>query len=72
MLRFGQDDINPERDLTAVQVLVAELNDLQGVIELLQERIELPGLNDREAIEVKKAKVHKYMNYAYSHGTLQL
>lgn len=30
MMRFGKDDVNPERDLTAAQVLVVELNDLRG------------------------------------------
>ena len=71
MMRFGKDDVNPERDLTATQVLVAELNDLQGAIELLQDAgVELPGLGDRGAIEAKKRKILHYMGYAEAHGTL--
>lgn len=70
-LRFGLDDIHPEREITALQVLVAELNDLEAVIEMLQEKgIELPGLHDRTAIDRKKEKVKKYMEYSKQRGTL--
>ena len=71
-LRFGLDDVHPERRLTALQVLVAELNDLEAVIEMLQEEgVELPGLHDRTAIDRKKEKVKKYMEYAKQRGVLR-
>lgn len=70
-LRFGQDDINPERDASAVEVLAAELNDLAAVVEMLQEAgVPLPGLHDRAAIEAKKRKVRNWMGYAESRGSL--
>ncbi len=70
-LRFGQDDINPERSATAVEVLAAELNDLEAVVEMLQEAgVPLPGLHDRAAIEAKKRKVRNWMSYAARRGSL--
>lgn len=73
ILRFGSDDIHPERNITAIQVLVAELNDLEAVIEMLHESgIDLQGLHDREAIEAKKIKVRKYMLHAQIRGALQV
>lgn len=70
-LRFGQDDINPERGLTAVEVLAAELNDLEATVELLLEAgVPLPGLHDRAAIDAKKAKVRKWMQHAVQRGSL--
>ena len=70
-LRFGLDDIHPERKITAAQVLVAELNDLEAIVEMLQEEgIELPGLHDRTEIDRKKEKVRKYMEYSRQRGTL--
>lgn len=70
-LRFGQDDINPERDATAVEVLAAELNDMMAVVEMLQEAgVPLPGLHNREAIEAKKRKVRHWMGYAERRGSL--
>jgi hypothetical protein len=72
MMRFGKDDTNPERQLTAAQVLVAELNDLEAAVEMLTEAgIPLDGLHDRGAIDAKKAKAEKYMGYAVKVGTLQ-
>jgi len=71
VLRFGVNDLNPERGVTAVQHLVAELNDLQGVVELLQEAgVELLGLHDRGAIDAKKRKVRKYMGISQDNGML--
>lgn len=70
-LRFGGADYNPERGLTTVEVLVAELNDLEAVVEMVQEAgLVLPGLHDRSAIEAKKEKVRKYMRHAAVRGTL--
>ncbi len=70
-LRFGQDDINPEREATAVEVLAAELNDLAAVVEMLQEAgVPLPGLHSRDAIEAKKRKVRDWMRHAERRGVL--
>lgn len=70
-LRFGQTDTNPERNMTAEEVLAAELNDLEAVVEMLQDAgVPLPGLHDRDAIEAKKRKVRKLMGYAERQGSL--
>lgn len=70
-LRFGQNDINPEREATSVEVLAAELNDLTAVVEMLQEAgVPLPGLHSRDAIEAKKRKVRDWMQYAKQRGAL--
>ncbi|MEL0169841.1 MAG: hypothetical protein VW877_17110 [Pseudomonadaceae bacterium] len=71
-LRFGLDDHNPKTLRTNRSEIVAEVNDLLGTLELIQEQgIELPGLFDREAIESKKARVLAWMNHAKANGTLQ-
>lgn len=73
MMRFGENDINPSLQLQTPQVLVNELNDLQGVIEMLQELgVDLTGLGDRAAIDAKKAKVRRYMQRAVEQGALVL
>ena len=72
MMRFGDNDINPERGLTATQVVVAEFNDLIASIEMLEEAgIKLPGLYDREAVDKKKRKVKYMMNASREQGTLE-
>lgn len=72
-LRFGLDSVNPEDLKTNAQALRQELNDLQGVVELLQESGVLPQqLLDRELIDQKKQKVRKYMGQAVRGGTLQI
>lgn len=54
-----------------MDVLVAELNDLAAVVELLQAAgVDLPGLHDRGAIEAKKDKVRKFMGYAKERGAI--
>ena len=71
-LRFGLDDRYPKtKDTTCRQDIEREINDLLGVIELLQEEgVPFPRLFNREDIEAKKAKVLKYMSYARARGTL--
>ncbi len=71
-LRFGLHDGYPETDRTNISDFVNEVNDLVGVLELMQENgIELPHLFDRLAIDAKKARVTKYMDVARRLGTLQ-
>lgn len=71
--RFGLDEVwkpevGPNRER-----LIAEINDLFGVIEVLQELGHLPAVIDRpEQIAAKKEKVWKYAQYAREQGTLSL
>lgn len=71
-LRFGLDDGFPGTSRTNRQDIVQEANDLLGVIEVLIDNgIELPGLFDRVAIETKKAKVYRFMDYSVARGRLR-
>ncbi len=71
-LRFGFTDIDPESGKTKIEMLRAELIDLKACVELLQEAgIPLFDLDDRTAIEAKKAKVMKYLKVAEELGTVQ-
>lgn len=71
-LRFGLDDINPKTGRSNRIDLVAEVNDLLGVLELLQENgVLLDGLFDRDAIEAKKSRVLTWMDHSAATGTLQ-
>lgn len=70
--RFGLEDTNPKTGNTNRQDLVAEVNDLLGALELLQEHgVDLSGLFDRAAIDAKKAKIITWMGHAEAVGTLQ-
>ncbi len=71
-LRFSLNDTNPKTGNTNLADIVAEVNDLLGALELLQENgVELPGLFDRVAIDAKKAKVMAWMMHSESVGALQ-
>lgn len=71
-LRFGLDDEPPGGGLRNHEYIVKEVNDLLGVVELLQEHgVGLTGIGSREDIDAKKAKVHKFMKYAIERGTLK-
>lgn len=70
-LRFGNDATNPDTNITAIEHLIAELNDLEAVVELLVESgVNMIGLHDRGAITEKKAKVRACMQEAINNGTL--
>jgi NTP pyrophosphatase (non-canonical NTP hydrolase) len=62
---FGLQEVMPGQELTNRQRVQKELNDLWAVCEMLV-LIDI----DRRAIDAKKAKVEKYMEYARSIGTL--
>ena len=63
---FGMEEVMPGQPLTNRERVVKELNDLWAVCEML-----LLVHTDRDAINAKKAKVEKYMEYARSIGTLE-
>lgn len=70
--RFGISDAHPDRDmLPNNEYLVREVNDLLGVLELLQEYgAPIQGIGDRDAIEAKKVRVKKFMVYSQERGAL--
>jgi hypothetical protein len=67
--RFGLKDYY--KGLTDLDRVVGELNDLMGMVDLLQTEGILPGdLFDLNKIEAKKAKARKWMEHARQLGTL--
>ena len=69
--RFGLNDTHPSKKnfIPNEQRLNQEINDIMGVVEMLQDRgikIEV----DENRILAKKEKVEKYMEYARTRGTL--
>ena len=65
-LRFGMDEMMPGQTLTNRERILRELNDLWAAVEML----DLQQV-DRAAIERKKVKVAKFMDYAKNCGTLK-
>lgn len=63
--RFGIRSVDPATGQTGLQKLIAELNDLEGVLLLLDEELQAQGLSldgrgDKKAIDDKVQKVLKY------------
>lgn len=81
-LRFGLDDqltLNPDgprgtEGPTNREKIIAELNDLCGVVRMLEQHGVLPRncLTDTTAQENKAIKVTRYMRYAVRVGTLEV
>ena len=73
-LRFGLADrnvLNPTGP-TNRERMIEELNDLVGVIQMLEEEKILPrNWQSVSRIKAKKMKVEKFMNYAREKGALQ-
>lgn len=71
-LRFGLDDIDPVRGRKNGEVLIDELNDLYGVLELFKK--ETIDLTERDPGKIvrKIGKVYNFMQYAMDRGALVL
>lgn len=69
-LRFGLNDGYPGTNRTNAQDIQKELSDLQIVAMMLVNSHKIPfwGIVDGQ---IKKAKVHEYMEYAKQKGTLR-
>lgn len=68
-LRFGLDDNWKERGTQADRI-VHEFCDLLAIYEMLVEDSLLDDVTTQEMIQMKKERVHKYMDYAKERGTL--
>lgn len=69
-LRFTLDEIQPDQNQTNAQRIVYEFNDIVAMMEILKEEGIIDTVIDIEAIEKKKAKVAKYLEYSYKMGTI--
>ena len=72
-LRFGLDDVNPfqKEKGTNRERIHNEIQDLYGVIELLNEAGVLPSVIEVDRVKKKREKVEKYMKFAKELGTLK-
>lgn len=70
ILCFGLHETYPERGKTNEQYLYAELNDLNASVEMLNEAGVLHYLPSRKAVDAKKIKVEKWMEYSEKCGKL--
>lgn len=66
-LRFGMDEVQPGQPLTNEDRLWGEVNDLIGVLILLQEKRDHPGPSDH-AVQQKRGKVERFMAYSVECG----
>ena len=67
--RFGISSKPPNGGLPNNEYLVLEINDFLGVLELLKEEgVDLSGIGNREAIEMKKKKLLHFMELSKNLG----
>lgn len=70
-LRFGLDDINPHLNITAESQLTLELIDLKTVVEMLiQEGVSLQHEDEFNLMNLKEAKVEKFLKFSHERGQL--
>lgn len=73
ILRFGLTDINPKFNLTNLEELRLELNDILALIDNLQWIGTLPrNIRDEELINLKKTKLTKMMEYSITKDKLEI
>ena len=69
-IRFTPEEIQPDQDLTNAERIVYEFNDIVAVMEILKDEGVFDTVIDRGAIEKKKEKVSKYLDYSKQVGTI--
>lgn len=70
--QFGLSEIYEPIGITNEERLINELNDLQGVIAMLQDHMALStDIIKQEKVLAKMAKVEKYMKYSQSLGLVE-
>ena len=70
-IRFGIDEIQEGQLHTNAERIIYEFNDLVAVMELLNGHGLISDFYDRVAIQEKKKKIAKYLNYSRECGTLE-
>jgi hypothetical protein len=69
-IRFTLHEIQDGQELTNAERIVYEFNDIVAMMEILQEEGVFDKVIDREAIDKKKLKVTKYLDYSVELGTV--
>lgn len=71
--RFGAYEVQPGQHATNAERLTFEMNDLLAVLDILREEgIRFEGIGDEKAIEKKKAKLRRYMEYSATVGLVSI
>lgn len=70
-IRFGLREIQKDQPFTNAERIVYEFNDIMAVMELLLDEGSIQKIIDRDAIEKKKEKIKKYMDYSVQCGTME-
>ena len=69
-LRFGLREIEPGQRLTNADRIMQEYADLMALVDMLVEDQSLPHGHLTLAIQQKRAKVKRFLNYSEECGTL--
>ena len=69
--RWGLGEIQPDQNRTNAERIVAELQDLHAIMEMLDDEGVIQMGIDRAAVETKKRKVEHFINYARELGILK-
>lgn len=67
-IQFGPDSKGPDEELSNLELVHYELDDLNGVIDLLNEEHGFNYHPNSERIQAKKQKVMKYLQYSIELG----
>ncbi len=66
--QFGPDGVIPGTNITNFQKCHLELDDLLGVVEMLNEEFSFGYTPNRANMNAKKAKVREYLEYSIKLG----
>ena len=72
--QFGLQEKNPKLEWNNVERIYAELNDLLGVVDILNSTsdIEFKFVPNEQAILLKKEKIKKYLQYSVDLGHVSM
>ena len=68
--QFGFDSCNPDTGLSNVEYLNNELNDVFAILEMLKDGGYYEFTPESQAIQAKKEKVLKYLEYSKNLGRI--
>jgi hypothetical protein len=68
--QFGLEDVKPGQDSSNRMRMFDELNDLNGIIRMLNMEFGFGYAPELAAMEEKEAKVNRYYNYSYDSGLI--
>jgi len=69
-LRFGLDEVQPGQSLSNRQRIMVEVNDVYAILKMLNDEGVIDPTPDMAAIDVKVAKVERFLEYSRDCGTL--